>query len=169
MNFRVPILLLAGAILNGCAAQLAGSNSSSMAHSENLSAYRPKITGDSSKKEAPVLASAEKVYVATPVLNVNKKVDSVLDSIDRINQSKKFVDGYTLQVYSGTNREEAMDTKRRMSSSVPDLSSTLQYNQPKFRVTVGSYFSRLEAQKDLTYIKQFFPNTILVPERVPIR
>ncbi len=168
MNFRVPILLLAGAILNGCAAQLAGSNSST-AHSENLSAYRPKITGDSSKKEAPVLASAEKVYVATPVLNVNKKVDTVLDSIDRINHSKKFVDGYTLQVYSGTNREEAMDTKRRMSSSVPDLSAALQYNQPKFRVTVGSYFSRLEAQKDLTHIKQFFPNTILVPERVPIR
>lgn len=168
MIFRVAIVVLTGAILNGCAAQMATS-SSTTAHSENLSAYRPRISGDSSKKEAPVMASADKVYVANPVLHVNKKVDTVLDSIDRINQSKKFVDGYTLQVYSGTNREEAMDTKRRMSSNVPELSATLQYNQPKFRVTVGSYFSRLEAQKDLTHIKQFFPNTILVPERVPIK
>ena len=159
---------MAGAILNCCSAQLAGSAANNV-HSENLAAYRPKINSDSSSKNALVTASAEKVYVATPVLNVNKKVDAVLDSIDRLNQSRKFVDGYTLQVYSGTSREEAMDTKRRMASEVPDLSASLQYDQPKFKVTVGTYFSRLEAQKDLTEIKQFFPNTILVPERVSIR
>ena len=168
MIFRMVLLFMAGAILNCCSAQLAGSAANN-AHSENLAAYRPKIAGDSSTKETSVIASTEKVYVANPVLNVNKKVDTVLDSIDRINQSRKFVDGYTLQVYSGTNREEAMDTKRRMASEVPDLSAALQYDQPKFKVTVGTYFSRLEAQKDLTEIKQFFPNTILVPERVSIR
>jgi len=168
MIFRMLLLFLAGAILNCCSAQLAGSTGNT-AHSENLAAYRPKLAGDSPSKDVLVMAPAEKVYVATPVLNVNKKVDAVLDSIDRLNQSRKFVDGYTLQVYSGTNREEAMDTKRRMASEVPDLTADLQYDQPKFKVTVGTYFSRLEAQKDLTEIKQFFPNTILVPERVPIR
>jgi len=168
MNCRVIILLLAGAILNGCAAQLAGSTSTA-AHSENLSAYRPKIVVDSSKKETPVIASAEKVYVANPVLNVNKKVDAVLDSIDGMNRARKFVDGYTLQIYSGTNREEAMDTKKRMSYSLPEVAASLHYDQPKFRVTAGSYFSRLEAQKDLISLKHHFPNAILVPERVPIR
>jgi hypothetical protein len=170
MLFRTILLFLSGAVLNCCSAQLAGNSTNGSNHSENLSAYRPKVPVDSSKKGTDSSTSAStKTYVSTPVLNVNKQVDTVLDSIDKQNQLKKFVDGYTLQIYSGTNREEAMETKKKMSADVPDIISNLQYDQPKFRVTAGAYFTRLEAQKDFTRLKRFFPNTILVPERVPIK
>lgn len=163
------LLIVAGAILNCCSAQLAGTSSSDTTHSENLSAYRPKVATEQPKKDTSLTASIAKPTVASPSLTVNKKVDAVLDSIDKLNQTRKYVDGYTLQIYSGTIREEAMETKKQMSLHVPELIPALEYNQPKFRVTVGSYFTRLEAQKDLLRIKQFFPNTILVPERVSIK
>jgi hypothetical protein len=106
--------------------------------------------------------------VEKPVLNVNTKVDAVLDSVDRLNQSRKFVDGYTIQIYSGTNREDAMNAKKRMNE-MDEISPTLQYNQPKFRVTAGAYYNKLEAQQDLMRIRRLFPNSILVPEKVQIK
>jgi hypothetical protein len=96
-------------------------------------------------------------------------VDAVLDSIDRFNLMRRSVDGFTIQIYSGQNREEAMNTKKKMSSEIPDLIATLQYQQPKFRVTVGKYFSKLEAYEDLSRIRRSFNSAILIPEKVAIR
>ena len=100
--------------------------------------------------------------------NVNYKVDDVLDSINRFNITRKFIDGYTIQIYSGQNREEAMNTKKKMMAE-PSLTAELEYNQPKFRVRVGRYYSRLEAQHDLVRLKKHFPNAILVPEKILLR
>ena len=104
-----------------------------------------------------------------PTKNVNAKVDFVLDSIDRLNALRKFIDGYTIQIYSGQNREDANTAKKKMADEADDLTANLQYIQPKFRVRVGNYFSKLEAQKDLMRLKPLFPNAILIPEKIPIR
>jgi hypothetical protein len=168
MIFRTILLLCAGAMLNCCSAQLSNKKSDK-SHSENLSIYRPKLSADSAAKDASLTTSVKSIpEVTTPTLNVNKKVDAVLDSIDKFNELRKFVDGYTIQIYSGTNREDAMNAKKKMSDA-QDFTAVMQYNQPKFRVTTGSYFTRLEAQKDFMRIKRLFPNSILVPEKVPIK
>ena len=126
-----------------CAAQRRGKP-----YYEDLSANRPTFAMpvDSVRKMPDTIAA---VVVVHPVKTVNSKVDAVLDSIDRINLTKKFVDGFTVQIYSGQRREDAMTTKQKMVTEVGDLTSTLQFIQPKFRVTVGSYLTRIEAQKDL--------------------
>ena len=139
----------------------------SLAKEEDLSIYRPKFSNpiDTGKM------SLEN-YQATsllPTKNVNEKIDAVLDSIDRFNLTKKFVDGFTIQIYSGQKRDEAMNTKQKMNTDVADLTANLQYVQPKFRVTVGSYFNKLDAQKDLVRLKKHFSTAILVPEKIPIK
>lgn len=112
-------------------------------------------------------AHQPKRFVAATA-NVNEKVDDVLDSINRFNVTRKFIEGFTIQVYSGQNREEAMNVKKKLSAET-NLNALLEYNQPKFRVRVGSYYSRLEAQKDLLRLKQIFSNAILVPEKILVR
>lgn len=108
-----------------------------------------------------------KEYVV-PIMTVNTKVNNVLDSINRFNITRKFIDGYTIQIYSGQNQEEANSVNRKMKAD-PSLKAVLEYNQPKFRVRVGNYYSRLEAQKDLMRLKTIFPNAILVPEKILVR
>jgi SPOR domain len=145
-----------------CAAQ-----KSSKSYHEDLSVNRPKFVN----VEDSVRRKQQKdsiVVPPKPTRNVNAKVDAVLDSIDQFNLTKRFVDGFTLQVYSGQKREDAMNAKTKVNTET-ELSANLQYIQPKFRVTIGSYFSKLEAQKDLMRLKRIFPNTILVPEKIQIR
>jgi hypothetical protein len=62
-----------------------------------------------------------------------------------------------------------MNAKKKMQEEVPNMNANLQYLQPKFKVTVGKYFTRLEAQRDLQFLRRKFPNAILVPERILIR
>ncbi len=146
-----------------CAAQ---KNSAKAYYHEDLYSLRPKfpevvdsVPRNQDRKKADVVAAH----------HVNEKVNSVLDSINRFNVTRKLIDGYTIQIYSGQNREEAMTAKKKMVIELPGLSAELEYNQPKFRVKVGNYYSRLEAQKDMLNLKRSFPNAILVPEKIVVR
>lgn len=137
---------------------------------EDLFDLRPRVTAP---VDTPIIASSSTketkpnsvVYTKT----VNEKIDVVLDSIDRFNLMRRSVDGYTIQIYSGQNREEAMNVKKKMSTDLPELTANLQYQQPKFRVTVGKYYSKLEAYQDLTLLRKSFASAILVPEKIAIR
>lgn len=138
---------------------------------EDLSEVRPRVKApvDTAHSLTPVEISEIKPATVSYTKTVNKKVDAVLDSIDRFNLMRRSIDGYTIQIYSGQNREEAMDTKKKMTKELPDLTSNLQYQQPKFRVTVGKYYSKMEAYQDLTRLRKSFSSAILVPEKIAIR
>ncbi len=168
LGTKIVLLVIGFLTLQGCAAQLTSNSASDKPYNENLSTYRPKFSNDSAKTDSSGKATPAKTYVEKPVLNVNTKVDAVLDSVDRLNQLRKFVDGFTIQIYSGTNREEAMNAKKKMTDT-NEITPTLQYNQPKFRVTAGTYYNKLEAQPDLLRIRHLFPNSILVPEKVQLK
>lgn len=103
-----------------------------------------------------------------PKYAVNKKLDTVLDSIDRYNRSKQFVDGFTIQIYAGLKREDALNAKKNLTSSLPDLSSEVEYAQPNFRVKVGKYYTRIDAQRDYVAVKKYFPTAIVIPDKVAI-
>jgi hypothetical protein len=148
----------------------AGQKKGASPYYENLSDVRPRVaapvdTFPISSGPVKSMASAFVPFTKT----VNEKVDAVLDSIDRFNLIRRSVDGHTIQIYSGQNREEAMNAKKKMATEIPELTANLQYQQPKFRVTVGKYFSRLEAHQDLVRIRKSFPSAILVPEKIAIR
>ncbi|MEJ0056194.1 MAG: SPOR domain-containing protein [Bacteroidota bacterium] len=145
-----------------CAAQ---KNGGKAYYHEDLYSLRPKF--EEPVDSVPV--EVHKKVEVMPMYNVNKKVDGVLDSINHFNATRKFIDGYTIQIYSGQNREEAMNAKRKMTTDAPGLNSEMEYTQPKFRVRVGSYYSRLDAQKDLLRLRRPFPNAILVPEKILVR
>jgi len=157
-------------IVLGCATQkkAATPSASEGKYSEDLSVWRPKVetatvtntsTDQSGKKQTPY---------TEPKYAVNKKLDAVLDSIDHFNIQRNFIDGFTIQVYSGTKREDALNAKKDLASFVPELQSDVQYSQPNFRVKVGRYFKRIDAQKDYLIVKQYFPTAIVIPDKVSI-
>jgi hypothetical protein len=138
-------------------------------YSEDLSSLRPKVeeqtpdntaTPDKIKRDPKAHVDAQ--------FTVNKRLDAVLDSIDRLNLTRRAIEGYTIQVYSGTNKDDALNVKKQLTQSAPGLSSEVQYEQPNFKVRSGRYYTRLEAQKDFDQIKRFFPAAIVVPGQISI-
>lgn len=175
-TMRFVILIFGLLFLAGCkvATTTTGSTTTGGKYSEDLSALRAKAATpvDTSKVTTPSKPTDAKRdpsrYVEARHA-VNGSLDAVLDSIDRINLKNGFVDGFTIQLYSGIRREEALDVKKQVLTSLPDLDTDVQFVQPNFRVRAGKYINRYEAQKDYMAVKKYFPNAIIIPERVPIR
>jgi hypothetical protein len=164
---QIAFICLLVHFMVSCVAQ----KTSNQPYHESLSEIRPRVTvpPDSSSSSSTTTS----VVVVDPHVSftktVNEMVDVVLDSIDRFNLTRRSVDGFTIQIYSGQNREEAMNTKKKMTTDLPNLTAILQYQQPKFRVTAGKYYSKLEAYQDLSTLRSVFPAAILVPEKIAIR
>lgn len=135
---------------------------------EDLAALRPHFTPPPDTAHHYSGNPVHNVPVVTPHLTVTKELNVVLDSIAHLNLLRKVIPGYTIQVYSGLNREESGNTRRRLQEEL-DMRANMQYVQPKWRVWVGQYFTTLDAQKDLVRVRRSFPNAILVPENILIR
>lgn len=164
-----PTLIMYLVMMVSCATQQKTTTSTqSGSYSEDLSTWRPtyEIPKDSAM-EIPNETRGKKPYVESRY-TVNKQLDAVLDSIDRINLTRKYVDGFTIQLYTGLNREEALNIKKQLTIELPELKSEVTYAQPNFKVKSGSYFTRMEAQKDFVAIKKIFSNAIIIPDRIKI-
>lgn len=134
------------------------------AYTEDLQKHRPALP----VVQKPVAPSPEKQKIPAR-FTVNEKVDEVLDSIDSFNSTKKFIDGFTIQIYSGQKKQEALDINKTLIESGIELVADIQFVQPKFRVIVGKYYTRLSAHRDLYALLKLFPNAIIIPEKVPLR
>jgi type II secretory pathway component HofQ len=150
----------------GCAIQKPATTSQSR-YTEDLSALRPQL--DESDSALSVTQMTRKTQYVEARNAINEDLDNVLDSINRIYLSQKYIDGFTIQVYSGLDREAALDARKQLTTVLPELASEIQYSQPNFRVRAGNYFNRLDAQKDFVSIKRYFPNAIITPSRIALK
>ena len=167
-RIRLYQCLLLVVWLVGCASPKSTTVSTAgSGYSEDLSVWRPKtqVAETGTNKTPDVVKQTQ--YVE-PKYAVNKKLDTVLDSIDRYNISKENINGFTIQIYSGLKREDALNAKKNLASSLPQLGSEVEYLQPTFRVKVGKYYTRIDAQRDYVAVKKYFPTAIVIPDKVAI-
>ena len=175
VTFKDLLLFLvtcAVAILPSCSSKVAGTTSTAgKGYTEDLSALRelPPLPPDTTKTTVPSGIRRDPAVYVEARQSINKSLDAVLDSISEFNLQNGVVDGFTIQVYSGTKREEALNIKKQIATTLPELESDVQYVQPNFRVRTGKYYNRLEAQKDYLAVKRHFPNAIVIPDRIFFR
>lgn len=76
-------------------------------------------------------------------------------------ESTKVV-GYRVQVFSDNNqrtaKSQAQSRERNILAQFPDLKVYLMYKSPSWRVRVGDYKSRGEAEQVMQEIKEAFPS-----------
>ena len=82
-----------------------------------------------------------------------------------INQS---MHGYRIQIYFGGIRQKASEIKLDFNTRYPDIQAYISYQQPNFKVRIGDYRNRYEAQKFLKEIDGLYPTSFIVPEEVKL-
>lgn len=103
------------------------------------------------------------------VLYVNKRLDTLLDTIAIKNRSVRYASGYRIQIYVGNEREEADAAKLQVYQAFPELTPYLSYKQPTYRLKVGDFMRRLDAEWYLSQLKPQFRSVMLQPDKVDIR
>lgn len=120
-------------------------------------------TSPSRKPEAPrVVAPAEVLYV-------NKRLDVVMDTIAVKNKAVRYAPGFRIQVYVGNQRQEVDAAKLLIYQNFPELNPYLTYNQPTYRLKVGDFMHRIDAERYYASIRQLLPAAQLQPDKIEVR
>ena len=76
------------------------------------------------------------------------------------------VTGFRVQIFSGSNRRDAYNTQSKFQQDFPDIRSYVIYSDPNFKVRVGDFRTRLEAEKLQDQLKRSFDGTFIITEKI---
>ena len=105
----------------------------------------------------------------------DSQVDSVLTAYDTIrykameNPDNKAIPGYRIQIYfdSGSNSSDrAKSVKEAFALLYPDIPVYVSWKAPNYRVRVGDWRTRLEAEKALQLIMIDYPNAWVIKDEI---
>ncbi|WP_018476885.1 hypothetical protein [Pontibacter roseus] len=162
LNLFLSLIILFSAACSPSAGARKGTTDDTRAKAkvlEDLSVYRPKY---------PVEEAGTAAAPVTPTAHVNDKVAVLLDTVASVNKNIKYAQGYRILAYNGSERQTVMNLRKAIISRVPEQKDYLTYQQPNFRLKIGDYFSRIEAQQVLNQIQDLIPNAQIVPEQINI-
>ena len=74
--------------------------------------------------------------------------------------------GYRVQIYSGNDRSAATQRKIDFIRRYPNIRSYISYVAPTFRVKVGDFKTKAEANKLLQQLKAYYSPCMVVPDIV---
>ena len=89
----------------------------------------------------------------------------VQQNIDH-NKQTEGVQGYRVQIYFGSERKGAQDARQKFMQTYPETEAYLIYQQPYFKVRVGDYRDRFEAQAIYKKLLHEFDKVFIVPDRI---
>jgi hypothetical protein len=128
---------------------------------EDFSNYRPKVA-------ASAIESSASAAAVMPTHHVNEKVETLLDTLAEANKNIKYAQGYRILAYTGNDRKTAFDLRKIILNQLPEERDYLTYVQPTFKLKIGDFYTRMEANEVLQQIRSIAPNASIVREQVNV-
>ena len=107
--------------------------------------------------------------VDTPSVMVHKdpRIDLLVKKQIQINEetsreARRVGKGYRLLVINTNNREEAAAAKTKVYTFFPELKSYLLYQAPYFKLKVGNFRDRKEAEEYQERLQKYFPKGVFI-------
>ncbi|MDR7369242.1 SPOR domain-containing protein [Flavobacterium aquidurense] len=94
-------------------------------------------------------------------LNQDPKFDQLLNDKRKINTSISTNDTYKIQIFSGKS-DEAKKTLSDFKKENNNIDGTIIFNTPNYKVIVGNFKTRIEAERNLAEIKRRYKSVFLV-------
>ena len=76
--------------------------------------------------------------------------------------NKEFSYGFRIQLYNGFETE-AKKTRAKFKIDFPEIKTFIVYRQPEWKIQVGFYKTKLEADKALLELKRKYESAIVIP------
>ena len=94
-------------------------------------------------------------------LNQDPKFEQLLNEKRKINASLTINDRYKIQIFSGDS-EKAKKTLSDFKQEFENIDGTIVFNTPNYKVWVGNFKTRIEAERNLADIKKRYKNVLLI-------
>jgi hypothetical protein len=94
------------------------------------------------------------------------RLDSLVQQHIEANKAANGMQGYRVQIFFGSERKPAQDAKTRVLQLMPNEEVYLIYQQPYFKVRVGDYRTRLEAEAVYRRLMREFDKVFIIPDKI---
>jgi hypothetical protein len=95
------------------------------------------------------------------LITQDPKFDQLLNDKRKINTSLNLNDRYKIQIFSGESekaKSELTDFKKKFRN----IDGTIIFNTPSYKVWVGNFRTRIEAERNLILIQKKYKNVLLI-------
>ncbi|MBF2709981.1 SPOR domain-containing protein [Flavobacterium soyangense] len=94
-------------------------------------------------------------------LSQDPKFEQLLNEKRKINASLTVNESYKIQIYTGGS-ENAKKALNEFRQEFSDIDATIVFNTPNYKVWVGNFRTRIEAERNLADIKDRYKNVLLI-------
>jgi hypothetical protein len=101
---------------------------------------------------------------ATVTVNEDAKIHQLLELKKQLEKDNKLSDGYTIQLYYG-ELNAANSIIRKYRNSYGAWPASIEYETPNYKVWVGSFDSRLEADRALIEVQRSFNSAFILKRK----
>ena len=104
-------------------------------------------------------------------LNVyqDSRVDTLMSRYLHINEIHPFIDGWRIEIFfeaGNYSKKLAMEAKAEFVKSYPEIPSYLIFQQPYYKVRVGDFRTKMEAERFLHQIEFSYPQAFVVMDEI---
>lgn len=93
---------------------------------------------------------------------------SLADRYRKVSSTKMTRPGYRIQIYFGSDRVKAQEIRTEFMRTFPEQGAYLIYQQPNFKVRVGDFRTRIEAQGFLKSLYDRYVPSFIVSDEVKL-
>jgi len=106
----------------------------------------------------------------TIIVNKSKDLDEITEFVsknkDTIDEEK--IDGFRIQIYFNEDKSTALGQKASFLSSYNEHKAYLDYLAPNYRVRVGNFRTKLEAEKLKQELLSRYPTCIVIEDLIEL-
>lgn len=100
-------------------------------------------------------------------IETSAHIDEMVAQKKDYNKTVTSFRGFKIQIYYGSEKE-CYDVKDEFSSLFPDIPTSIIFSTPQWKLQVGNYRTRLEADESMVNIKKEYPAAIVLATDIEI-
>lgn len=100
-------------------------------------------------------------------IKTNEGIEKLIAQKIAYNKSLKTIRGYKIQLYYGSE-QGAYSLKDKFNKLYPEIPAKLIFNTPDWKIQVGNYYTKLQADHDIVQLKIDFPGAIVIAADIDI-
>jgi len=101
-------------------------------------------------------------------IETNAHIDEMVAQKKDYNKSLETYQGFKIQIYYGSEKE-CYEAKKEFKDKFPDISTAIVFSTPQWKLQVGNYRTRLQADNSMVAIKKVYPAAIVLAADIEIQ
>jgi hypothetical protein len=101
------------------------------------------------------------LFAQDVTVNQDSKFEQILAEKRKVNSSITINNRYKIQIFNGSS-EESKKTLIQFKKDNKNYDATIVFSTPLYKVWIGNFKTRIEAERNLNLLKKNYPNSIII-------